>query len=95
MPIGLVVFSSENDNGEWYHDIEELFLINTARHKNTAQKIAVDFWNEKSGIGTLHILKDNKNAVRFWEKLLKINGYEYTKKDEGNMLAYHFPLKKS
>lgn len=91
-PIGLAVFSSELDDGVWYHDVEELFLINTERHKGAAERLCKEFWSSCRGIGTLHVLSENENAIRFWEKLLTECKYNFTKTSEDAMVVYRFPL---
>lgn len=93
-PIGIAVFSSEEDGGELYHDIEEIFLLKTSRHKGIAEKLCLDFWDKNSGTGTLHVLSENKTALRFWDKLLESGGYVPEKHTDSGMTVYHFPLER-
>lgn len=93
-PIGFAVFSSEKEENQWYHDVEEIFLIHTSRHQGIAEQICIDFWKRNIGIGTLHVLPENEPAIRFWERLLKQCGFQYSKERKDGMLVYHFPLSK-
>lgn len=92
IPIGMAVFSSSLEEGEWYHDIEEIFLVNTSRHKGIIKKICLDFWNRNTGTGTLHVLAGNSKAICYWEKLLEYCKYSYQKKVKDGMVAYHFHI---
>lgn len=91
-PIGLAVFSSEEDGGVVYNDVEEMFLIKTSRHRGIAERLCVDFWQRSSGIGTLHVLPENTSALHFWEKLLTDSGYSFTRENENGMTVFRFAL---
>lgn len=92
-PIGLVVFSSSCEEGEWQHDIEEIFIIQTSRKKGVSEKICQDFWQSNKGVATLCVLKAHKEASAYWEKLITRYNYTYEKIDEDEkMWLYKFNI---
>ncbi|CEG21221.1 hypothetical protein BN1080_00125 [Planococcus massiliensis] len=81
-PIGMAVFSSS----EKECSIDEIFLVQTSRGKGISERICTEFWNKHTGICTLHVLKRNDAAVKYWEKLIPRCGYRYKKREENEQM---------